>query len=132
MADTLTFTPQGTGGVALTVTPLPGSVQINDGNDDRGGSDVPQARAAAGKQGQCRVVVDDASPTQADLETLHETCATDAAGDASPVGTGDTRIVGAGDYADVSVEDALIDLSLEGESVQIATLSWKGNVYTPA
>src|SRR6056297_2574115 len=104
MADTITFTPQGTAGTALTVTPLPGSVQINDGNDDRGGSDLPQARAAAGKQGQCRVVIDDSAPTQSDIETLHETCCTDTADDASPVGTGDTQVVGAGDYSDVSVE----------------------------
>ena len=54
MADTLTFTPGGTGGTALTITPIKGSVKTGGGHDDRGGGVIPSARAGWAYNGPAR------------------------------------------------------------------------------
>lgn len=130
MANTITFTPTGSGaGSPVVVTPIPGSVQINDPNEDRGGGDVPNARAGVGAAGQCRVVLDDAgdNPALADLQTLADTCCTDSAGDVSPVGSGATTVEGADAHSGIGASGALIDVTIEGDAVQIATITWKGS-----
>ena len=127
MADTLTFTPGGTGGTPLTVTPVKGSVKYGGGHDDRGGGVIPPVRAGWAYNGSCQVIVDGSTgPTIAALKTLMAQCAVDASGAASPIGEGKTGIAGAGIYANVRSSDALVDVSIEGDSVQTATITWKG------
>jgi len=50
----------------------------------------------------------------------------------SPVGSGDVTIVGAGIWADIKSWLALVDVALDSESVQTATITWKGTANPEA
>jgi hypothetical protein len=109
MADTLTI-----GG--LTVTPIQGSVKHGGGHDDRGGGKLPSIRAGWAYNGSCQVLIDGSTgPTL-----------TAVIGIKSGVGMGDKDVTGAGIYAAVRSYDALVDVELTGDAVQIANISWKG------
>ena len=60
------------------------------------------------------------------MKTLADQSCKDGAGAASPVGEGAVALTGAGIHAAVKSYDALVDVSIEGDSVQIATINWKG------
>jgi len=107
----------GPGSASLTVTPLPGTVQYGDGHDDRGGGNVPNARAGSARNGSCQVLVDDSSPSEAELLAC-----------VSPIGEGDVDVTGTDIDSDMHSYDALVDVEIGGDSVQIATISWKGTI----
>ena len=118
MADTLTITPGAE--TAVTVTPIPGSVKAGGGHDDRGGGRIPKARAGYARNGSCDVVLDSTTGTTVAV----------ALGLASGVGSGNFKIIGAGRYANIESYNALIDVEISGDSVQVAKISWKGS-YNP-
>ena len=133
MADTLIFTPGGTTpGTALTVTPVPGSVSYGDGHDDRGGGEVPNARAGKAANGSCQVVLDGTTNTVAAMKTLMEKCCINGSGVGDKVGTGGVAITGTGAYLAYVSYYALVDVSVEGDAVQVATISWKGSATQEA
>jgi hypothetical protein len=95
----------------VTFTPIPGTLTYGGDNEDRGGGNIPNARAGIAKSGSCQVLVDSASgPTEAALIAIR-----------SDAGVGDRVVSG-----DAASADALVDVSIEGDAVQIATVSWKG------
>ena len=125
MANTIQFTCSDRT-IDITVTPVPGSVRAGGGHDDRGGGRTPAARAGHAYNGSCQVVVTDATATGkqhtiAELKQL-----------VSPVGSGDVTIVGAGIWANIKSWLALVDVALDSESVQTATITWKGTANPEA
>ena len=120
MSDTLTFVKAGTS-VSLVVEPIPGTVRVGGGHDDRGGGTVPGARAGYAMNGSCEVVIAAGSSGF----TLSSAVALP-----SGVGPGDYTVTGAGRYAGVAAYQALLDVTIGGDSVQTATISWKGT-YNP-
>lgn len=125
MANTITFTST-RGSLSVAVTPVQGSVRAGGGHDDRGGGRIPSARAGYAFNGSCQVTVTDATATgiqhtQAELLTL-----------VSPVGDGDIDIVGAGIWEDIKSWGALVDVEFNSDSVQAATITWKGSANPSA
>jgi hypothetical protein len=104
----VTFTPAT--GNALTVTPIPGTLTYGDGDDDRGGGTIPNARAGFARNGSCEVLVDTTAPTETQLIALR-----------SGIGEGSTDITG-----DAESYDALVDVEISGDAVQTAKITWKG------
>ena len=119
MANTIQFTCDDRN-IDITITPIPGSVRGGGGHDDRGGGRLPAARAGYAYNGSCQVAVTDATATgkQHTIDELKQLV--------SPVGSGDITIVGAGIWANVKSWLALVDVALDSESVQTATITWKG------
>lgn len=117
MPDTITFRR---GSVSVTVTPIPGTVRLGGGHDDRGGGTVPSARAGHALNGSCEVVV-----TAATAAGMQHTIA-EIRSVVSPVGEGDVEVTGDGRYAAAVSHAALVDATIQGDSVQTAALSWKG------
>ena len=117
MANTLTFTR---GNTSVTVTPVPGSLKAGGGHDDRGGGTVPPVRAGYALNGSCQVVVTTATATNMQ-HTLAELLSL-----VSEVGPGDVDVTGAGIYAGVRSYEALVDVTVGGDAVQTADISWKG------
>lgn len=132
MADTITFTSIATTSVAvITVTPVPGTVTFGDGSDDRGGGNVPTSRAGLAANGSCQVVID-TTVTMAILAAAVAGCCRDAAGtDCAAVGEGAMQVAGAGLYANISAYGCLIDCNQDGDSAQLATITWKGSAADP-
>ena len=126
MANTITFTPTGTSGVAMTITPIPGTFQYPDSAEDRGGGNVGQARAAVAASGSVQTELDSVTVTLAALQALADDTCKDAGGNAAGVGEGAVDITGAGDYAALAVYDALLTIEVAGDGVQTATITWKG------
>lgn len=125
MANTITFTST-RGSLSVAVTPVQGSVRAGGGHDDRGGGRIPSARAGYAFNGSCQVTVTDTTATgiqhtQAELLTL-----------VSPVGDGDIDIVGAGIWEDIKSWGALVDVEFNSDSVQAATITWKGSANPSA
>ena len=125
MANTIQFTCAART-IDITVTPVPGSVRAGGGHDDRGGGRMPAARAGYAYNGSCQVVVTSETATGkqhtvAELKQL-----------VSPVGPGDVVITGAGIWANVKSWLALVDVAFDSESVQTATISWKGTANPAA
>lgn len=121
MANTITFTR---GQSAVTVTPVPGSVRAGGGHDDRGGGTVPAVRAGYAQNGSCQVVmtVESADNMQHTLDELVSLV--------SQTGAGDVSVEGAGVYAAVKSYGALVDVTVGGDAVQTADITWKGS-YNP-
>lgn len=122
MANTITFSKTGT---TVTVTPVPGTVRSGGGHDDRGGGTIPPARAGYAMNGSCQVVMTQATAanfqhTLAELKSL-----------VSGIGEGDWTVAGAGIHADIKSYQALVDVVIDGDSVQTATINWKGT-YNPS
>lgn len=107
---TVTFT---VGSAATTVTIVPGSLKLNPQHDDRGGSDVPRTRAGISKAGECRVILTEANLTE--IIALR-----------SGAGAGACDVTGTTIAAAEQAYDALVDVAIEGDSVQVATITWKG------
>ena len=111
----LVFTPNG--GTAVTVTPIIGTLQYGDGHDDKGGGNIPNARNGIAKNGSCEALIDSASGlTMAAALAL-----------VSPTGEGNVDITG-----DAASFDALVDVEITGDAVQIAKISWKGTIAPAA
>lgn len=125
MADTITFTNTARS-VSVVVTPVPGSVRVGGGHDDKGGGTLPAVRAGYAKNGSCQVVVTSATATNVQ-HTLAELKSI-----ISPVGDGDITVQGAGRYANIESYDALVDVSVGGDGVQTADISWKGTYAAPS
>ncbi len=117
MTNTIAFKRNET---TIVVTPVPGSLRAGGGHDDRGGGTIPSVRAGYAMNGSCQVVV--TTQTASNIQhTLQELLSM-----VSEVGAGDVEITGAGIYADIHSFDALVDVSIGGDSVQTADISWKG------
>ena len=123
MANTITFTR---GNTSVTVTPVPGSLKAGGGHDDRGGGTIPPVRAGYAMNGSAQVVVTTATATNMQ-HTLDELLSL-----VSDVGPGDVTVEGAGIYADVRSHEALVDVTVGGDAVQTADISWKGTYAAPA
>lgn len=119
MANTITFTCAARS-IALTVTPVPGSWRSGGGHDDRGGGRTPSARAGYGFNGRCLVNMVKTTST-AKQQTLAELLTL-----VSPEGPGDITITGTGLLAECKSWLALVDVSVTGDSVQQAEITWKG------
>lgn len=125
MPDTITFSAtRGQTSLSVTVTPVPGSVRAGGGHDDRGGGTIPSARAGFAMAGSCQAVVTTETATGMQ-HTLAELLSL-----ISPVGSGDFTVEGAGRYADIHSFEALVDVSIGGDSVQTADIEWKGTYNT--
>ena len=125
MADTITFSNTSRS-VSVVVSPVPGSVRVGGGHDDKGGGTLPAVRAGYAKNGSCQVVVTSATATNiqhtlAELKSI-----------ISLVGDGDITVQGAGRYANIESYDALVDVSVGGDGVQTADISWKGTYAAPS
>lgn len=91
-----------------TVTYIKGTLKHGSDHDDRGGGTIPHARHGFGVKGECQVLADSVDGDFSDL--------------VSGVGAGDKTI--SGDAAGVR---CLVDVSVGGNAVKIATISWKGS-----
>jgi hypothetical protein len=110
----LIFTPAA--GNPVTVTPVPGSVKYGEGHDVKGGGAIPHNLAGKARNGSCQVVLDSAAgPTLTAILSL-----------VSGVGSGSTNVSGTDIIAAQHSYDALIDVSIAGDAVQLATINWKG------
>lgn len=125
MANTIKFAST-TPSVDVTVTPVLGSVRVGGGHDDRGGGKIPAARAGYAYNGSCQVVLTDATAT-GKQHTLTELLSL-----VSPVGDGSFTITGEGMWANIKSWGALLDIGIEGDSVQVATITWKGSANPTA
>lgn len=123
MADTISITQ---GNTTIVVTPIKGTVRAGGGHEDRGGGVIPSVRAGIAKNGSCQIVITSATATNIQ-HTLAEVLSI-----ISEEGEGAATIQGAGVYANIESYDALVDVEIGGDSVQIATISWKGTYSAPA
>ena len=113
----VTFTRNST---SITVTPVNGTLKLGGGSDDRGGGKIPSVRAGISENGSLQVVLASATATNkqhtlAELKSL-----------VSPVGPGDFDIEGTVNGVTFESHEALVDVEIDGDSVQTATISWKG------
>ena len=127
MAETIsfTFTPAGGSSTTITVTPVNGSLKLGGGSDDRGGGKIPSVRAGIAENGSCEVVMvsSGGSSTQQTLSNLKSLV--------SPVGPGDRVVSGTDPNGSAFVSnEAIVDVEIGGDSVQTATISWKGTYST--
>ena len=104
----VTFTPKN--GTAVTVSLIPGTLEIGGGFDDRGGDGVAKIRAGVACNGSCQVEIKDSGLTLAAALALRST-----------EGDGSTAVSG-----EAVSYDAVIDVEIQGEAVQTAKISWKG------
>ena len=117
----ITFTRTvGNSTTTVVVTPVNGSLKLGGGSDDRGGGRIPSVRAGISENGSCQVVVTSATATGkqhtiAELKSL-----------VSPVGPGDWEIEGSVNGVEFESHEALVDVEVDGDSVQTATINWKG------
>lgn len=125
MANTLSFVCSART-LDITVTPIPGSHKVGGGHDDRGGGRIPSARAGYAYAGSVDVVLVQTTGT-GKAQTLAELLTL-----VSPVGEGDITITGTGTLAGIKSYLALVDVSIGGDSVQTASISWKGTGNTVA
>lgn len=109
------FTP--TVGDAVTVDTVPGSISYGDGSDDRGGGLYPNARAGIAKNGSCMVIIDSAGLTLVEALALR-----------SPAGAGNFTITGTGIKTAEHSYEALVDVTIQGDAVQVANITWKGTI----
>jgi hypothetical protein len=112
--------------IDVTVTPVLGSVRAGGGHDDRGGGRIPAARAGYACNGSCQVVLTSETAT-GKQHTLSELLSL-----VSPVGDGDFTITGAGLWENIKSWNALVDVNITGDSVQVADISWKGSANPSA
>ncbi len=110
---TVTFTTSSGSGGAATFTIVPGSLRLNPQHDDRGGGDVPRTRAGISRAGECKVIC-----SEANLASVLAV--------RSGAGAGACDVTGTDISADQQAYDALVDVAIEGDSVQVATITWKG------
>ena len=125
MANTIQFTSSKRG-IDIKMTPVLGSPKAGGGHDDRGGGRIPVARAGYAYNGSCQVALVTATSTNKQ-QTLTELKSL-----ISPVGDGDFDIAGDGLWANIKSWNALIDVEISGDSVQMATITWKGSANPEA
>lgn len=99
------------GGTEVAITPVPGSVNKGGGHDDRGGGKIPNARAGIARNGSFEAVIDDSALTLAAATGLR-------------TGAGETATVS----GDIESHDALVDVEISGDAVQIAKFTIKGTI----
>jgi len=103
-------------GEPVMITPVPGSVKYGEGHDVKGGGAIPHNLAGKARNGSCQVVLDSATgPTLIAILGL-----------VSGIGSGSTNVSGTDIITAQHSYDALIDVSIAGDAVQIATINWKG------
>ena len=108
----ITITPAT--GPARTIEPLPGTLHTGGGHDDRGGTSIPRVRVGIARYGTCKCLVrDSGDQALGALLALR-----------SGLGEGDVTV--AGDVPEAA--EALLDISLHGDAVQLATLTWRGTL----
>lgn len=101
----------------INLDPVPGTLTVGDGNDDRGGQAVQNVRAGIARNGSFQVVVDTVNQLTLDLLI-------------SLPGEGGYTVNGASMPSSQYSYDAIVDVNLgEGEDgVEVATISWKGTI----
>ncbi len=107
------FTPNT--GEAITINAVPCTINCGEGHDDRDGGLYPNIRAGEARTGSCSVLIDDAGFT---LENAKDLC--------SASGSGNYTITGAGLKDDQHSYNALVDVTIQGDSVMVANINWKG------
>ena len=125
MANTIQFKCEARG-IDVVVSPVLGRAKAGGGHDDRGGGRIPAARAGYACNGSCQVVMtgetaENKQHTLAELLSL-----------VSPVGDGDIQVIGSGLWANIKSWNALVDVNITGDSVQVADISWKGSANPSA
>lgn len=115
----VTLTPEG--GSATSVTPVTGTLQYGDGHDDKGGGTIPNVRAGEARNGSMEALIDSAGLTVAQAIALR-----------SGKGEGDVDIAGDDIPDNMKSYDALVDVEISGDAVQIAKISWKGTIAPAA
>ena len=103
----LTFT---NGEKTITVSVIPGSFKYADRPVDAGGGVYPAVRTNQSVSGSCAVLVDESFTYQDALSLI------------SPVGHGNIVI-----SEPASCKEALVDVDISGDGVQVASVSWVGN-----
>ncbi|MDD5484066.1 MAG: hypothetical protein PHP98_10550 [Kiritimatiellae bacterium] len=103
----ITITPQG--GDPVVITPIAGSLSLGGGHDDRGGGKIPNTRAGIARNGSFEALINDTTLTPAIASGLR----TAAGGHADITG-------------DMESYDALVDVEISGDAVQIAKFTVKG------
>lgn len=101
-------------GVALEVTPIPGTLKYGEGHDIKGGGVLPYNLAGKARNGSCQVRIDTVAPTLTAILAI-----------VSAAGAGACTVTGDVPAAQESYS-ALVDVAIEGDAVQVATISWKG------
>ena len=109
------FTP--ISGDDFTINAVPGTINCGDGHDDKGGGLYPNTRAGEARNGSCSVIIDDAGFTIENARALN-----------SAGGVGSYTITGAGLKANQYSYEALVDVTIQGDSVMTANITWKGTV----
>lgn len=107
------FTPAA--GNPVAVTPVPGSIKYGEGHDVKGGGAIPHNLAGKARNGSCQVVLDSTGITLAAVLGL-----------VSGVGKGSITVTGTDIVEAQHSYDALIDISIAGDAVQVAAINWKG------
>lgn len=108
----VTFTIPGTPPTAVVLDPVPGTLKTGGGHKDAGGDNIPQARLGLAANGSLQVVVQaSGDASEATLFSLR-----------SPPGAGNRTVASDNQTAYA----ALVDVSIEGDAVQLATITWKG------
>lgn len=115
----VSLTPSG--GSAVSATPIGGTLKYGDGHDDKGGGTVPNVRAGVARNGSFEVLIDSVSLTVASAIALR-----------SGKGEGDVDIAGDDIPENMHSYDALVDVEISGDAVQIAKVSWKGTIAPAA
>ncbi len=95
-------------GDPVVITPIAGSVSKGGGHDDRGGGKIPNARAGIARNGSFEALID-ATLTVAVASGLR-------------TGVGEHVTVA----GEIESSDALIDVEISGDAVQIAKFTIKG------
>jgi hypothetical protein len=99
---------------AVTVEPLPGTLQYGGGHDDRGGRGLPLHRVGTARQGSLHCLVrDTGAQSLASLLALRS-----GLGEGAATVTGDVP----------TAAGALLDVIIQGDAVQVALLSWRGTL----
>lgn len=106
----ITFTKSG--GAPLTLDIVPGTLRINDQCIDAGNSVIPKIRTARATSGSCQVLLDTENFTYSTAVSL-----------ISQSGAGNMTISGA-----AQCTNAIVDINIAGDGVQVATVNWKGGI----
>ncbi len=108
----ITITPEV--GDAVEITPIAGSVSKGGGHDDRGGGKLPNSRAGIARNGS--------------FEALINSTLTVAVASGLRTGVGEHATVA----GEIESSDALIDVEISGDGVQVAKFTIKGTTAAAA
>jgi len=97
---------------------VPGTPSHGEGDEIRGGGVIPFARVSNARNGSCEVIINDTDTTLTAMVALRST-----AGEGKAVVT-----LSDADGVVYTSYHALVDVSITGNDVQKAKITWKGTV----